>query len=134
MRRPIPALVLVFLFSIPAAAGPKRLLKDWTFYAGEAIMAAAESADGYSTCRGMAFGYPEQHWPAAGSLSCRNTGLRLAGGFAFYTGLNVLEFKLFRHDRNRVIRELTPGMVPGAVAGLHSYFAARNLTLSAPRR
>jgi hypothetical protein len=87
------------------------------------------AADVYSTCRVIGPTSVETSPVFAGNRSCKaSAGIGLAA-FGAYTALHAVEWHVGHEDSSKVIRALTPWMVPAAVAPIHITAAVHNFRL-----
>jgi hypothetical protein len=121
----------IIALAIPAKASP-HWYKDKRWWAGEAIIGLSVALDAHSTCQAVGRGV-ETSIAFPGPRSCAETAGISLGAFGFYTVLHAAEWHVGHDDPNKVIRGLTPWMIPAAVAPIHLYAAAHNYGLPTPR-
>jgi hypothetical protein len=122
-------IALVLLSAISCGASPKHWWKDKRWWVGVGIIGGAVAADVYSTCQRIGVHGVEAGIAFAGNRSCGTTMAVGSGAFGFETALHAVEWHFGHDDPNRVIRSLTPWIVPAAVAPIHIHAAIHNLDL-----
>jgi len=144
MRRTLVCLVLVsacFSFTPGTAQGrrpPKQwtphlsAMRDWRFWAGEGLIAAAVVLDAKSTCDGFGHGFVEGGTIQHGGHNCAVTAGAMVGAGAFYTSLDLLGHKYAVDPNDRVWRNIAAFAVPASAAAVHVTVAAHNWSLAPP--
>jgi hypothetical protein len=120
---------LILLTAVSCGASPRHWFQDKRWWAGEAIIAGSVFLDAHSTCTRIGARGVETSIVFSGNRSCgASTGIG-AGAIGFYTILHATEWHFGHDDPNKVIRALTPWMVPAAIAPIHLSAAAHNYSL-----
>jgi len=123
----VPMWLVVLL--LPVKASPRHWYTSKAWWAGETIIALSVALDAHSTCQGFGQGLREGSVLLYGNRSCPAAAGISLGAFAGYTALHAAEWHVGHDDPNKVIRRLTPWMLPAAVAPLHFYAAGHNYLL-----
>lgn len=120
------AVLLCVLLAAPARADKKPWYRNPEWWARKTVMAAALTADGFTSCRGFARGGVELGLVGRGGSSCRGVSLKLAGAFAFYNGMDYLSEWYMRPDPSPRWRFASRWSIPLVVAAVHGSAAAQN--------
>lgn len=120
------ALLAILTIATPAQSAPKHWYKNWKLLTGEAVIITVATLDAQSTCRAFSHGGVESGPVLSGNKSCGVEVGTMIGGIAFYTTLHALEWRIGHKDETRIVRDLSPWMVPAVVTAIHLPAAIHN--------
>ena len=107
----------------------KSALRDWHWWAGEAVILAAVSADGVTSCRAFSHGGTESGILGRGSSSCKWLAVKLTAGASFYTILHGINHSIGVDSDPRWLRLEKDIAVPLPVGLVHGLAALHNTNL-----
>lgn len=123
-------LIIFALLAAPSASARQRKwYRDWKFWAGEGVIAAALVLDGRSTCDGFKYGFVEANAFSRGTRSCPRIARQLIIAGAVYTTVNLLEHKYVVEPGHRYWNFAAYVETPVIVGVGHGYAADRNFRL-----